>query len=251
MKDHFTFNGNDFTESFKQALAQGQEFIQENPESNFQIVFDNSQKQVVLDYQIHSTRRHFLSLFGPGDVPGMCSEGDIIAIAEVAKQLPDSGIFVEMGPLFGKSTVEWAKNLKLLNKDYKIIAIDSFNTRIDIIHDLLTEAEFDIPPGKDQIEVFKHYTREYPNVHPLPVVWNTDCIFDMKVAGVFEDLTGTSAADKKLLQYWWDRMIPGGVLCGKSYSTREVRYAIIQFALLHNCEIQTFKDSTVWCIIKN
>jgi hypothetical protein len=156
-----------------------------------------------------------------------------------------------MGPLFGKSTVEWARNLQELNKDYKIIAIDSFNTRIDIIHDLLIEAEFDIPPGNTQLEVFKHYTRDYPNVHPLEVLWTTDSIFDVKVNGVFEDLTSTSKADPKLLQYWWDRILPGGILCGKNYLTPDVKFAVDQFALLKDREIQTFKDSTIWRIIKD
>jgi hypothetical protein len=251
MIDHFTFDGEDFEESFKQALMQGQKFIRANPESNFQILFDNSQQNLVLDYQVHSHRRHFLSLFGPGDVPGMTSDGDMLAIAEVAKQLPDSGIFVEMGPLFGKSTVEWARNLKELKKDYKIIAIDSFNTRIDIIHDLLTEAEFDLPPGNNQLEVFKHYTRDYSNVHPLEVLWTTDSIFDIKVSGVFEDLTSTSKADPKLLQYWWNRILPGGILCGKNYTTPEVKFAVDQFALINDYEIQTFEDSTIWRITKN
>jgi hypothetical protein len=250
MIDHFTFDGKDFVESFKMALAQGQKFIQANPESNFQILFDNSQQQVVLDYQVYSHRRHFYSLFGPGDVPGMCSEGDMIAITEIAKQLPSNGTFVEMGPLFGKSTVEWARNLKTLGKDYKIIAIDSFNTRIDIIHDLLTEAEFDIPPGNDQLEVFKHYTRDYPNVHPLQVIWTTDSIFDIEVAGVFEDLTATSKADPKLLQYWWDRIISGGVLCGKNYNMSEVKFAVDQFALINDCTLQIFNNSTAWAIKK-
>jgi predicted O-methyltransferase YrrM len=251
MIDHFTFDSEDVVESFKLALAQGQEFIKANPESNYQILFDYNQKQVQLDYEVYSHRRHFYSLFGPGNVPGMTSEGDILAIAELAKQLPDSGIFVEMGPLFGKSTVEWARNLKELDKDYKIIAIDSFNTRIDIIHDLLTEAEFDIPPGDNQVEVFRHYTREYPNVHPLEVLWTTNSVFDVKVNGVFEDLTSTSKADPALLQYWWDRILPGGILCGKNYSTPEVKFAVDQFALLKDREIQTFKDSSIWRIIKD
>jgi hypothetical protein len=250
MIDHFMFDGEDFVESFKLALAQGQEFIKENPESNYQILFDHSQQQLVLDYQVYSHRRHFYSLFGSGDIPGMCSEEDMLAIANLAKQLPDSGIFVEMGPLFGKSTVEWARNLKELNKDYKIIAIDSFNTRLDIIHDLLTEAEFDIPPGNDQLEVFKHYTKDYSNIHPLEVLWTTDTIFDIKVAAVFEDLTATSKADPKLLQYWWERIQPGGTLCGKNYNDSAVKFAVDQFALLNECKLQTFKPSSIWCIEK-
>jgi hypothetical protein len=250
MIDHFTFDGKDFVESFAQALAQGQKFIEENPESTFQIHYDSSQQQVVLDYQVVSVRRHFYPLFGPGNVPGMCSEDDMLAIAELAKQLPDSGIFVEMGPLFGKSTVEWARNLKELNKDYKIIAIDSFNTRLDIIHDLLTEAEFDIPPGENQLEVFGHYTQEYPNIQPLEVLWTVDSVFDIKINGTFEDLTSISKADPKLLQYWWERIVPGGLLCGKNYTTPEVKFAVDQFALINDCTIQTFKNSTVWGITK-
>jgi hypothetical protein len=251
MKDHFTFDGKDFVESFKQALAQGQEFVRENPESTFQISFDNSEQQVVLDYQIVAQRRHFFSLFGPGNVPGLCSEGDMLAIAELAKRLPDTGTFVELGPLFGKSTVEWARNLKEQNKDYKIIAIDSFNTPIEIIHDLLKEAEFDIPPGNNHMEVFKHYLKDYPNVRPLEILWTLDYKFGMQVAGVFEDLTSTSKAEPGLLEYWWDRIQPGGMLCGKNYGNpMVVKYAVDQLALMKDCEVELFDNSTIWCIIK-
>jgi predicted O-methyltransferase YrrM len=251
MKDHFTFNGKDIVESFRQALARGQEFIQENPESTFQILFDSTQEQVVLDYQVVSQLRHFTSLFGPGDVPGLCSEGDIQAIAELAKRLPAAGTFVELGPLFGKSTVEWARNLRNLNKDYKIIAIDSYNTPLDIIKALLDEAEFDIPPGNNQLEIFKHYTRDYDNIRPLEMLWTLDYNFDMKVAGVFEDMTSTSKAEPGLLDYWWDRIQPGGMLCGKNYGNPiVVKYAVDQLALKHDCEVELFDNSTVWCIIK-
>jgi hypothetical protein len=250
MIDHFTFDSDDIAQSFKLALAQGQEFIKANPESNFQILFDNNQKQVVLDYQVYSHRRHFYPLFGPGNVPGMCSEGDMLAIAELAKQLPESGMFVEMGPLFGKSTVEWARSLKQLDKDYKIIAIDSFNTRIDIIKDLLIEAEFDVPEVNDHLELFKHYTKEYPKVHPLQVLWTVDSAFDIKVNGVFEDLTSTSKADPALLRYWWNRIEPGGILCGKNYANSDVKFAVDQHALLHDCTVETFENSTIWCITK-
>ena len=251
MIDHFTFNGKDFVESFKLALLQGQEFIKTNPESTFQILFDSTQQQVVLDYQVIAMRRHFFSLFGPGNVPGMCSAGDMIAIAELAKKLPMSGNFIEMGPLFGKSTVEWAKHLQALKKDYKIIAIDTFNTPIDIITDLITEAEFDMPPGKNQLEIFKHYLQEYPNVRPLEVLWTTDTKFDIEVNGVFEDLTSTSKADPALLKYWWDRLPPGGILCGKNYNApQEVKFAVDQHALMHDCEVETFENSTIWCITK-
>lgn len=251
MIDHFRFDGDDFVESFKLALAQGQDFIEKNPESTFQILFDSNQNKIILDYQVTSLRRHFFPLFGPGNVPGMCSEEDIKAFVELAKKLPKSGILVELGPLFGKSTVEWAKNLKKLNKDYKIIAIDSFNTRIDIIHELLTEAEFDVPPGENHLEVFKHYTKDFPNIHPLEVLWTTESILNMKVTAVFEDLTATSKADSNLLQYWWDKIEPGGMLCGKQYpSSADVKFAVDQFVLLNDCKLETFKGSSAWCVEK-
>ena len=85
--DCVSFSGDPIT-AFTQALASGQNFVVTSPESSFSVVYNSQTNQVELQLERVSTRRDFPSLFGPGDVPGYLSEGDITAIAElVSKQI--------------------------------------------------------------------------------------------------------------------------------------------------------------------
>lgn len=248
--DTFVFEGDNLIECFAQALVQGKQFIEQHPESNFEIFLDGKNQQIKLTYEIVSTKADFEPLFGPGDVPGLLTDGDMLAIRELAKKLPNSGTFVEIGAFLGKSAVEWAKNFKDFNKDYAIISIDSFNSPIEILKELLIEADFDLPPGNSQLEWFKHYTKNFKNIRPLEVFFNKDYVFDISLAGVFEDSDHSQAALVHALPYWWSRIQPGGILSGHDYND-EVKLAVDQFALLNNLEINTFESSSIWYIEKS
>ena len=248
--DTFIFNDKNLVDCFAQALKQGDKFLQQNPESNFEIFLDSKNRQIRLTYERVSLKKDFPALYGPGDVPGLLSEHDMLAIQELAKKLPHTGTFVEIGAFLGKSTVEWAKNFQSLNKNYSIISIDSFNSPIDILRELLIEAEFDLPPGNSQLELFKHYTKNFKNIKPLEVFFNKDYVFDISLAGVFEDSDHTQAALVHALPYWWKKIQIGGILSGHDYED-EVKLAVDQFALLNNLEVNTFDSSSIWYIEKN
>jgi len=248
--DTFIFEGENLVECFSSALQQGNQFVEQHPESSFEIFLDSKLKQIKLAYERVSVKSDFASLYGPGNVPGLLTDGDMLAIEELSKKLPNSGTFVEVGTFLGKSAAEWATNLRKLNKDYAIICIDSFNAPIEILKELLIEAEFDIPPGNSQLEWFKHYTKEFKNVRPLEVFFSKDYIFNIQVAGVFEDSDHTQAALYHALPYWWKRIQPGGILSGHDYRD-EVKLAVDQFALLNNLELKTFTTSSIWYIEKN
>lgn len=248
--DTFIFKDKNLIDCFGQALKQGTKFVEQHPESNFEIFLNSNLNQVELTYNRVSLKSDFAPLFGPGDVPGLLTDGDMLAIKELSKKLPDSGTFVEIGTFLGKSAVEWAKNFKEQNKEYSIIAIDSFNTPIEILKELLIEADFDLPPGNSQLDWFKHYTKNFKNIRGLEVFFNKDYILDISLAGVFEDSDHTQAALVHALPYWWKKIQIGGVLSGHDYGD-EVKLAVDQFALLNNLEVNTFDSSSIWYIEKN
>ena len=197
-------------------------------------------------------REQFASLFGSGNVPGLLSDSDMdIAIPLLCQKLPSSGIFVEVGCFLGKSSVEWAKNFKNLNKNYKILCIDSFNSPIDILHDLLTKAEFDIPVGPvSQLEMFEYYTSCYSNIKPIKGFFNQQFDFPGRVTGVFEDSTHSMEYLNHALPFWWNKLEVNGILSGHDYGG-EVQTAVDLFAALNDLTVQTFNDSSIWYIEKN
>ena len=248
--DIYTFNG-DPVEGFKQALGQANKILKKDAEVKIEIVYDSQTKEITLVLDRPDKKENYSRLFGPGDVPGYLSAEDMSTIDKLAKELPSDGVFVEVGSFLGKSTVEWAKNLKLLNKDYKIIAIDSFNSDVGILRGLLNDAEFDVPDSDSHMEMFKHYTQDYENIKPLQAFFNQDFVFDQDVAGVFEDSDHTQRTLSYALPFWWERLVPGGILSGHDYQMRDVQISVDSFALLNDLTVHKGgMGSTIWWIRK-
>jgi hypothetical protein len=117
------------------------------------------------------------------------------------------------------------------------------------LKELLSEAEFDIPPGNSQLEWFNHYTKDFKNIRALEMFFNKDYILDIPITGVFEDSNHSQVALQYALPYWWEKIISGGILSGHDYAD-EVKLAVDQFALLNNLEVNTFESSSIWYIEK-
>jgi len=190
-------------------------------------------------------------LFGTGPVPGWLSESDKLAITHLSSLLPMSGVLVEVGSFLGKSSVEWANNFKNLNKNYEIISIDHYNLPITNIHKLLTDSDYPIPPGQDQLELFKYYTKDYKNIIPLQALFNNQFRFFRKVNLVFEDSDHEISTLNHGLPFWWDLLLPGGILAGHDWDLPQVRQVVSTFAICNNLEVKQLFDSKIWFIQKD
>jgi predicted O-methyltransferase YrrM len=238
--------------SFLDAWVIGNNAVIDKRADSFTITFDSNANQFVVSYTVNSKKEDFAPpLFGSGNVPGYLSKNDMLAIYELCKKLPNNGIIVEVGSFLGKSAVEFAKSVKALKKDFQIISIDSFNSPLSILHDLLTEANFDLPPGNNQFEIFKYYVRDYKNIRPLKAFVNQTFQFDQKINLVFEDSDHSAAALTYALPFWFDRLEIGGVLAGHDYHMPEVQTSVDTFAILRNLEVRFVKEeSSIWFIEK-
>lgn len=237
----------DKEDSFTLAKQQGEQFLLDHPGSKFEITYSSTDNQIELWCDKFSLLSDFPPIFGSGDVPGYLSEGDIDAIKYLSDLLPDSGMVVEIGSFVGKSSVEWAKNLQ--NKNYEIVCIDSFNTNIEFLKLLITDADFDEPPGNTQLEVFQHYTAHYQNIKPLELFFNNNFAGEKNLKLVFEDSDHSFDAVSKALPFWYDKLDKGGILCGHDYED-DVKAAVDLFVLQHNLELHTFTYSSIWYIFK-
>jgi predicted O-methyltransferase YrrM len=247
--DCIKFSGDPRT-AFFQALDQGAIFLKESPQSSFSIIFDSRSNQVELHLERVAARQDYEDLFGSGDVPGYLTEGDMAAIEQLVKKIPDTGTIVEVGSFLGKSAIEWAKNTAKQNKDYKIICIDSFTSTIEILQDLLDTADFVVPDSDSHFQMFRHYTKPYSNIVWLEAFFNEDFEFDQQVDLLFEDSDHTQRTLNHALPFWWSRINPGGILSGHDYCLREVKTAVDIFAVINNLEVKLFSDSSIWYIEK-
>ena len=194
---------------------------------------------------------NFLPLFGPGDVPGYLTDEDISAITSLCEMLPNTGTLVEIGSFLGKSSVEWSKNLTTMNKDFTIICIDSFNSPVEVLNQLLIEADFEIPAGvTNNIEMFKHYTKNYKNIFSVTGFFDKKFVFPQMIDGVFEDSDHSMEYLSYALPFWWEHIKPRGILSGHDYGN-EVQTAVDIFAAINKLEVKTFKNgSSIWYLEK-
>ena len=236
--------------AFLQALEDGQKSIEGHSESSFSIVFDSRTAELELIINRISQRNDYADLFGPGDVPGYLTDGDMLAIAHLSKKVPNNGMIVEVGSFLGKSAVEWARGIESDKKSCQIICIDSFNAPPHILKDLLVTAEFTLPSASSQLEMFRHYTSAFDNIKALEAFFNQDFEFDQLVDLVFEDSTHTSKYLTYALPFWWSKVKAGGILSGHDYSMREVQVSVDTFALLNNLKVNTFPNSSIWYMKK-
>lgn len=237
--DIYTFKGADPLKEFEKALEQATNILDssswirnqvKNDKIKFEIVYNSQTKDITLTLDWENKIDYYASLFGPGNVPGYLTEQDISVIC---------------------IAVEWAKNLKHLDKDYKIVTIDSYNSDIDILRNLLIQADFEVPDSKTHLEMFQHYTQDYTNIKPLEAFFNQDFVFDQKIAGVFEDSDHTQRTLNYALPYWWERLVPGGILSGHDYYLRDVKVSVDSFALLNDLEVfKAGPGSSIWWIKK-
>jgi len=190
-------------------------------------------------------------LVGSGTVPGWLSESDALVIEHLCNLLPPSGVVVEVGSFLGKSGTEWAKNFRKLNKEYEIICMDHFYIPIKEIHRLLNDADYKIPPGENQYELFKHYTKDYPNIKPLQAMFDQKFNFFKKVNLVFEDSDHEIKTLNHALPFWWERLLPGGILAGHDWDLPDVRQVVSTFAICNRVEVQQIHASNIWFIQKN
>jgi predicted O-methyltransferase YrrM len=252
LKKNIIFTGSDPQKSLLDAWIIGNQAIEDQRTENFILNFDSIDNKVTLSYDIKSKKQEFSHFFGPGNVPGMLTKEDMFIIFDLCKKLPSNGTIVEIGSMLGKSAVEFAKSCNALKKDFKIIGIDSFNTPIDILHDLLKESNFDIPPGSDQFEIFKHYTRNYKNIKPLKTFFGKNFQFNQKISLVFEDSDHKAETLTHALPFWWDRLEEGGILAGHDYNMRDVNTTVNTFAILNDLEVLIpDNSSSIWYIEKN
>ena len=200
----------------------------------------------------HSHRKDFSELFGPGPVPGYLNGGDIdVAIPLLCQMMPKKGVMVEIGCFLGKSSVEWAKNFSQLDKTFKILCIDSFNSPTEVLHDLMQEKGYDVPnPQWDQLELFKFYTSDYPNIKPIKTFFDDRFVFPATVDLVFEDSTHTQKYLAMALPFWWNKLQDGGILAGHDYWIDEVKAAVDLFAALNDLEVGLFDQSSIWYFSK-
>jgi len=176
------------------------------------------------------------------DVPGLIDQADLDAIATIASNLPDQSNIIEIGSFLGKSAVEWAKTSS------EVYCIDYFQMPIEAINKKLNNP---ISGAITQFDIFKHYTKNYPNIHPIIKKFDTKFDLQFKNVGcVFDDSDHTEKTLELVFNYWWNKLLPNGFICGDDYNLPQVFTTVNKYATLFQLAVKTYPNSKIWAIQK-
>lgn len=146
------------------------------------------------------------------DIPGQMTRNELSAISYLASTVPDRGIIVEAGSLFGLSSWHWSNNS---TPTCSVFCIDPWE-RVKWIVDLVEK-----PQGTKHFSraAFEDYTVECKNIIAIqgysPSILRN---WKLPINIYFDDAIHQNPALRQNLQFWSNFIVPGGYVCGHDYS---------------------------------
>ena len=180
------------------------------------------------------------------DIPGQIGWEGLIGLARLATQVPEHGVIVETGSLFGRSSFIWSKNS---HPSTEIFCIDPW-VREDWIVEIVEKPQPLAIPFS--IEAHEHYTSDCGNITRIQgyspdVVADT---WDRQIDLYFDDSDHNQPVLGRNFDYWIDWVKPGGIVCGDEFSPEfpEVLAEIEAMANLWSTEVES--QGLVWWMHK-
>ena len=146
-------------------------------------------------------------------IPRTMSLAGLEYLGRIARTVPENGVIVEIGPLFGSSTWVLAKNAK---PSVRVISIDTWKPQqwIDAV-----EAKF---PGCKPFskDAFDYYTRDCPNVTAVQG-FSPDVMMDWNepIDMFFDDATHGNPGFTDSLEFYLPKLKPGGIASGDDFAS--------------------------------
>jgi predicted O-methyltransferase YrrM len=169
-------------------------------------------------------------------IDGHMDETELQVIERWASTVPENGVIVEVGSLYGRSAVAWAKSCHPLVKVY---CVDSF-------YDPRTDTDF-----HDQ---FHENTKDIYNIHPVvqvcPYFKYSKYIGDPADI-FFVDAAHSNPNDWHIILYGLKNLKSGGLLCGHDYSPDwpDVVENVKQLEQMLGKPVTLYADTSLWSFV--
>jgi len=145
------------------------------------------------------------------NIPGYMSEEELQSISEIAAQVPENGVIVELGSYKGRSAVAWASSCHPSVTAYCI--------------DVFAPMDFSEP---DFFDEFKENTKHLPNI--VQIRGLCPMILDYPGDSIdvfFNDAAHYNPNDWKNIEYFRKYIKPGGLLMGHDYQVNQFPDVVI------------------------
>jgi len=135
-------------------------------------------------------------------IKGHMNEIELQRIEVWASAVPENGAIVEVGSLFGRSAVAWAKSC---DPSVKVYCVDTY-------YDPTTDTDF--------YDEFHENTKDISNIHPIVAVcpyFKYSRYVDKPADIFFIDAAHSNPNDWHIILYGLRHLKSGGLLCGHDY----------------------------------
>lgn len=182
------------------------------------------------------------------NIPGFCPRPQLLAIQRISEAIPENGIVVEVGSLFGRSAYVWASSCK---PSVRIFCIDPWDNSEFDAHIGVSSARGKYLGKKiNSIETFNNYIGDrVSNIEKIqdrspPSKWEHGLAHVVYLDGdhQFEAVT-------KDIEFWFLHLRADGILCGDDYNSVHpgVVKAVEDFAEKQNKKI--FRIEKFWAVV--
>ena len=135
-------------------------------------------------------------------IDGHMNETELRCIETWASTVPENGVIVEVGSLYGRSAVAWAKSC---DPSVNVYCVDAF-------YDPSTTADF--------YPQFRENTKDIPNITPIVNLcpyFPYSRYVDKPADIFFIDAAHKNPNDWEIIQFALKNLKSGGLLCGHDY----------------------------------
>lgn len=188
------------------------------------------------------------------DILGWMLIPELEAIESLAKLAPKNGIIVEVGSMFGRSTVCWASSC---DPSVTVYAIDIFYEQYVVQHGIpkeiclsngypLSEVNYNLS------EEFSKNTESLKNVvkiqgeSPSNVVWDPNKKIDI----FFLDALHSNPSDWENLEYYSKYLNKNAIICGHDYHKQfvDVVENVNKLERIYNKNAVILNNTSIWMI---
>src|SRR5262249_35118208 len=139
------------------------------------------------------------------------SQTDMHAITQLAQRVPEHGIIVEVGSLYGLSSWLWSKNAP---STARVVCIDPWKHEhwIDKVRDQFDTVDL-------SIEAFLENTADCSNIEGIQG-YSPDCCktWSTPIDLYFDDADHRNPGLARNIAFWSQHVKPGGIVAGHDYS---------------------------------
>ncbi|MEJ0050902.1 MAG: class I SAM-dependent methyltransferase [Methylovirgula sp.] len=174
-------------------------------------------------------------------IPGQMTENELRGIEAIAAGAPQNAQIVEIGSLFGLSSVTWASSAPLGST---VFCIDPWVREQWIID--LVETKIPNCPIFSR-EAFNNFTKSYKNITPLQGYSPQDFTnWRQPVDVLFDDAMHHNPFLRTNLRFWLQFMKPGAVMCGHDYCQMWPDVIAEVNLIAEELKIAVFTTETLW-----